>query len=188
MSNYTEQQANETLTNILESQVSEFNSLAESSRNELIDALQPGEKLPDKNVIHDQRRQLAFMESSRERRGEARAAVQSVLDEYIKAEAAAPSTEAVNSITLLRGRRHVTEQEINDLMTIYGGNMQAARAIADIAQEHKIRVTAPNSMRRRADIEALGQSIDRALSEKTVRPGLLSFVKAQLDSIIPPGE
>ena len=65
---------------------------------------------------------------------------QGILEDALKevraAKAEAPSTEAVNSVTMLRGNKHVSEEDIIALADVYGDNYLTHKALHNIALEH----------------------------------------------------
>lgn len=74
----------------------------------------------------------------------AQAVLEDALREVREAKAEAPSTEAVNAITMLRGNKHVSESELNALMEVYGDNYLTHKAICDLAREHNATLFPPH--------------------------------------------
>jgi len=146
-----------------------FRTLSEDEYNEKLLALKPGENAPVKGKLSGARR-----ERMEQKAAECRSKAADILNRELAAVnkkiTAAPSTEAVNTISLLamRDPKTIGPEVINTLLDEYGDNVQSYETIKDIAKQKGI-VTDLDGINhplreQQANIEALNKSLYKNLS------------------------
>ena len=184
----TKHQANQELKKIMRDFLDSYKSIGIQSRDNYIKTLAPGSPLPKEGIIYGEYGKELFSDKCREYRNKAHQIVDFHLNETKRKETEAPSTEAVNSITLLKLRDDVTEKDISDLLDRYGENPQAYRAINSVAREHKILSFGDHPISQsRENLETLSASIDKAISpgNEHISDGFVSIFDMTIDSAFP---
>ena len=146
-----------------------FRDLSNAEYNEKLLSLKPGENAPTKGKLTGTRR-----ERMENKAAECRSKVADILNremtEVNKKLTAAPSTEAVNTITLfnMRDSKSITPEMINTLLDEYGDNVQSYEAIKDIAKQKGFNLDFNGVMHplreQQANIEALNRSLNSSLT------------------------
>lgn len=188
---YSNEVVNKELKSLLSQFKDSYKMASESSRNEYMKTLVPGAEIPKTGVIYGDNRVREFESMCDGYRGKMKSIIADVSSDLKDKETEAPSTEAVNSITLLSMRKNVTEDEIDNLLTRYGDNQQAWRTINSIAKDHNIHVFRDHEnegkLSRVNDLEA---NLDRALSASSAisghaSDGYLSMIAMEIDNVFP---
>lgn len=105
-------------------------------------------------------------------------------DTIKKAISDAPSTEAVNTITLLNMRKNVTEEDITALMERYGKNPQCYYALRDIAQSHEVYWQGNNGIVDQfEELKILEENVQKISANNIVSDGLMSIYKQRVDEV-----
>lgn len=144
-----------------------FKFYSEADYNDKLLALKPGQPAPVKGKLSGVRR-----ERMEEKAAECRSKAADILNRELAAVnkkiTAAPSTEAVNTISLLamRDPKTIGPEVINTLLDEYGDNVQSYETIKDIAKQKGI-VTDLDGINhplreQQANIEALNRSLCKA--------------------------
>lgn len=123
---------------------SAFTQHAESSRQEHIKELPAGAPLPKANTIYGSEHLAAFREEAEELRSQALAAIAEEREKVQKQMADAPSNEAVNAISLMKLRTDLTPDDINTMLSAYGENYSAHKAITSIANSAGVKYDYPS--------------------------------------------
>lgn len=158
-----------------------FNDFCERSREERLKELQPGEYAPEKGKLYG-----SYRDKMENKAAEIRNAANSILEaELEKAKEkvnAAPSTDAVNTISLLKLRdpKALTKNQFTSLLDKYGDNPLCFDTIRDLGKqagivtdyeftEHPARVELEN-------IEVVSKNLNRAFNVYDTEKGYNSEV------------
>lgn len=187
---------NSELKAIVKDYYNTFKFYSENDYNDKLLALKPGEPAPIKGKLSGARRER-MEEKAAECRSKAADIINRELTAVNKKITAAPSTEAVNTITLLnmRDEKTITPELVNTLLDEYGDNVQSYEAIKDIAKRKG--VTVPDGVNhplreQQANIEALNRSLYKSLNlletEKEGRggEGFEAFIEVTIDNTFDP--
>lgn len=191
MNSTTRARANRDLKSVLSSFRSSYKMACESSRVEYIKTLSPGARLPEAGKIYGNDAREEFKSLCRGYQQRVCEISEKYVDELKEEATTAPSTDAVNSITLLSLRNNISENEVRDLLDRYGDNVQAYKAIKSIAVEKGIRVFNDHPIDAEiADVEAMSKVLCREMSNaclanKVFSDGIISALEAQVDRAVP---
>ena len=192
LSKYQNERTNKDLKAIMSQFRDSYRSMSESSRMEYMKTLAPGAQVPKEGVIYGDERRSEFETMCRGYRAKASDVIQGAIGDLKKVMTESPSTDAVNTITLLNLRADVTPEEIQDLIGRYGDNVQAYKAIASVANEKGVRgynLAHPIEIAIR-DAEDLERAIERSVSAFSAASGhtsdaFISMIDSQIDSVFP---
>lgn len=181
------------LKDITSSYAKDYKDICERSREERIKSLEPGATLPKTGVLYGEDARQSFKVKADTHRAKANELINTELAKLNESMTAAPTTEAVNTLQLLKMRSNVTAADINNLMGRYGDNTQVYDTLLDIAAQHGIREYAytRNPIRERAEkLNDLKSSINNNLRlERAERgyatDGFISFLNAAIDDALP---
>lgn len=134
---------NNTLKSLKVKMDSSFTKHAEASRQEHIKELPAGAPLPKANTIYGSEHLAAFREEAEEIRSQAFAAIAEEREKVQKQMADAPSSEAVNAISLMKLRTDLTPDDVSNMLSAYGDNYSAHKAIVSVASEAGVRSDYP---------------------------------------------
>ena len=126
------------IKNIYRSYSETYKAISDSSWRRKIMDLSPGEPTPQKGVLYYADDAENFRFEAVDLRQKGLAEVQTALDRIAEVKAEAPSSEAVNYITMLRDKKNITDHDIDIALKHYGHNYSAHNAIMDIAEDRKI--------------------------------------------------
>lgn len=171
----------------------DFRNICERSKEERIKSLQPGDPLPKSGVLYGDDARERFMARAAEHREKALSIVDSELAKIQDELTKAPSTDAVNTLTLLKMRNKVTSEDLRPIMEKYGDNNQVYDTLRDIAAQHNIRDYAyeSNPLREQAEkLNGLKSSLNNNLridrAEKGyATDGFMSLLDAIIDDALP---
>ena len=116
-----------------------FTRIAEASRKAYMETLPANARIPETNRIYGDAYKNQFSEKAAEIRGNVYSAIQEERERISKAKTEAPSAEAVNSIELMKLTTDITANDIRNMVSRYGDNYGAYRAIASIAADAGIK-------------------------------------------------
>ena len=177
---------NEELKKILREYGNAYKFACDNSRDTLIDTLKPGSRLPEEGKIYGD----AFRDQFKKDAAVHRDRALKIVDGEIKAInaklTAAPSTDAVNSIMMLRMKQHVTRADIDRLMSVYGSNPLAYDTLRDVAYDNGIRDLPENPLTVKAErLTDVRSSIEKTLNIHQAEAGHASdgFL-AMMDAVI----
>lgn len=188
--------ANKGLKVILNDYVSDYNRICEESRRAYVATLAPGAVVPPAGRIYtedDKQRMEALADGYRNK---AATIIDGIMQELKDELTAAPSSDAVNTITLLRMRDEIKPGEVRDLLDKYGDNPQAHKTIISIAMDKGCHLdpftdyTHP-AERMGARVEDLKASIENYIDpDKTSNTlanieGSRAFMDMNIDSALP---
>ena len=156
---------NEELKQILRGYASAYKWACDNSRDTLIDTMKPGTPLPQEGRIYGD----AFRDQFKKDAAGYRDRALKIVDDEIKAInaklTAAPSTDAVNSIMMLRMKQNITRADIDRLVSAYGSNPLAYDTIRSIAFESGIRDLPDNPLTIKAErLADVRSSIEKTMT------------------------
>lgn len=187
----TKNNANYELKVILDKYAQSYANTAEASRNAFMQSAKGGDKIPIPGRIygndykaHFEGQCLGYQEEAAK-----------ILDEVISATRAeateAPSQEAVRVVQMLQLRDELTADEVHNLLSVYGSNAQAYKAIASVAASKGVRVMACPIDEELKGLEALKRDILRTLTLANAEggratDGFIAFFKSvSIDAVLP---
>lgn len=184
---------NKELKAITREYAKDFKNMCERSKEERIKSLQPGDPLPKSGVLYGDDARERFNAKAAEHRAKALSIVDSELGKIQDKMTAAPSTEAVNTLMLLKMRNKVTPDDLGPIMERYGSNNQVYDTLRDIAAQHNIRDYAfdSNPLRVQAEkLDGLKSSLNNNLRIDRAEKGyasdsFMAFLDAVIDDALP---
>lgn len=185
------EKANKELKSLLSQFKDSYRMACESSRNEYIKTLSPGAPLPKEGIIYGQEKKQEFESMCVGYRDKAREIIAKHLVELKEKATAPPSSDAVNSISMLSMRKNVTSDEINDLLSRYGDNPMCWDTIVSIAKENDIHSFGKHPVKSQIeDLEGLSKTIDKTLSVQSANAGhasdaFVSMMALEVDRSFP---
>lgn len=126
------------LSKIYRNYATDYDFISTASFDKYRKDLKPGQIVEEKGRFFFPDDEQRFIELAREHRDKGLEIVNHVRSEIRKAKSEAPSTDAVNYISMLRNQKNITDRDIDAAVERYGNNYTAYRAIRDIAIEWKI--------------------------------------------------
>ena len=179
-----------TLKKILDDFADDYRRTSDASRKEYLQTLGPGAIVPGNGRIYIDKQRSEFMERTSNRAGDAHAAISRRVDEVKRRMTDPPSSEAVNTITLLANRDNLTLQDLEFAAERYGDNYQAFKTLASIGLKNSIRGLGNHPLDE--ELSALS-SMDRTMARMltlaeaeargTSLPAVLSWTKMTIDSL-----
>lgn len=134
----------DSLKMILRITQSRYNELAEQSRLEALSNLAPGAAAPAKGKLHTETAKGLMSSFAKEQREKALELIDREMAKVNKAVAAAPSSEAINTLTALSLAKSKDIRDYNAIYSEYGGNAMVANALTTIARENNVDFYAHN--------------------------------------------
>lgn len=190
MSNRTYKNENTQIKGIISQFKDAYRTSCEASRNAYMKTLAPGSPVPKDGVIYGDDYKEEFWSMCKGFQGRANEIMDGVIDRLKNDTTEAPSSEAVNTISLLKMRNNLSRDEVTDLLDRYGENPQAWRAISSIANDHEVYVGDHPIYEEIKDVVGLKQSIDKFLTplnnnSNLINDGFISILNMQIDSALP---
>lgn len=185
------EKTNKELKSIISQFKDSYRIACDSSRNEYMKTLSAGARVPKEGILYGNERRQEFESMCAGYRDKALALLNKVLSDLHDKMTEAPSTDAVNSITLLGLRKNISQSEIENLLERYGDNPQAWNTIVSIARDHNISSFGDHPIEGQiSDINDLSRSLERVLSTRSAidghaTDGFLSMVEMQIDEVFP---
>lgn len=180
---------NKELKKVLDDFNREYKAKSEESREAYIRHLPAGQAVPPKGRIYGDENKAAFTKLCLEKRAQVRDIIGKEIDSLRSKMAEAPTTEAVNSVQLLKMRDNVSEEEISTLLDKYGDNNQVRSALVDIASAHGYHsFSRSGDEERLKDIEGLQNSLENSLSIKSMEDkgeAYASWLGCAVDNLFP---
>lgn len=187
----TKNNANYELKVILDKYAQDYAHTAEASRNAFMQSAKGGDIIPVPGRIYGNDYRAQFEEQCRGYQAEAA----KILDEVISATRAeateAPSQEAVRVVQMLQLREELTADEVHNLLSVYGSNAQAYKAIASVAASKGVRVMPCSIDEELKGLEALKRDMVRTLTLANAdrghaTDGFIAFFKSvSIDAVLP---
>lgn len=191
LSIYQRQIANRDLKKIIRDYQEGYKSACAASRDAYMKTLAPGEVVPQEGRIYQQKEKDAFESKCNGYKALANSTLDGLVSSLGETVTAAPSTDAVNAITLLSLQKNAGKKDIARLLDTYGKNVQAYKTIVSIAHERGIDEY-PRMHPEEAtldSIESLRETLNSALTLRNAETGhagaFMSMVAAEVDNALP---
>lgn len=129
---------------------------AEASRREYLASAPAGTTIPARKAFYDDKARKAAQAALEKTRAEIQLELTNVTKRISDHRADPPTDEAVRLVSLLRGRKNVDADELMAADRRFGSNYAVRRALAEIAEDHKMHGLIPkpeadeNAQRERA--------------------------------------
>lgn len=136
----TTQQANYQLKNILDKFAKDYQTTAEASRVAFMQSAKGGDMIPAPGHIYGNDYKARFEDRCRGYQTEAETVLTNIIADARAKATEAPSAEAVRVVQMLQLREELTADEVNNLLSAYGSNAQAYKAIASVAASKGVHV------------------------------------------------
>lgn len=151
--------------------VDEYQRSVEASYQKQVAMLRTGEMTPKvKRLVGDDR--TAFEERARYYRTETEKIIKDAEDSIKDVLSEAPSTEAVNYVSMMSMRGDLTQADIDAAIEKYGSNYSAYSAIASIGRKQPIKLhTAPHEVDRARDFIKLAGPICSSMTLEKAENG-----------------
>jgi hypothetical protein len=188
---YQRQIANRDLKKIIRDYQEGYIKACAASRDAYMKTLAPGAAVPQEGRIYRQTEKDEFKSKCNGYKALANAALDGLLNTLGDAVTAAPSTDAVNAITLLSMRANADKKDFERLLTKYGENVQAYKTIVSIAHDRGVDEY-PRMHPEEAtldSIENLRATLNSALTLENAEAGragaFMSMVASEIDEALP---
>ena len=192
MSSRTYKNENTQIKGIISQFKDAYRTSCEASRNAYMKTLPSGAPIPKEGVIYGDDYKEEFRSMCCGYRARADEIIDGVIARLKKVMTEAPSSEAVNVVSLLKMRNNLSIEEVRDLLDRYGDNPQTWKAISSIANDHELYVGNHPIYEEMKDVEGLKRSIDKTLTplnsnytNTNTRDGFLSILNMQIDGALP---
>lgn len=128
---------NTQLKKIVKNYYDDYDATCRISREERLKELRAGDPIPPEGRLYGKYKEQ-FQNRAYDYRNQAMKIIDDELNTINNELAKAPSTEAVNSISLLALRNHSTKKDFDNLLNVYGDNYQAFTTLKDLAIQKDI--------------------------------------------------
>ena len=164
---YRAEKLNKELKQIAEQYRDTYENARRISEENYKKTLAPGQIFHARQGFYDESSKASFANECERFRVKAHSLLDSVTIELIDETTKAPSTEAVNAISLLTSRKDVSADELDLFMTKYGQDCPLAYAsLKEIAENHGYRDFIEHPLKEQAEnVQILANSIDRTFDE-----------------------
>lgn len=186
----TKKEANFRLKNLVDTFGQDFETSAEASRVAFMQSARGGDMIPVPGRFYSEEARDQFQERCLGYAAQAQQIIDTMTTTLRTVLAEAPSEEAVRVIQLLMLRKDLTEEEIYNLLEVYGDNAQAYKAIASVAAEKGLFVTPCPVDQRLKTYADLAASLEKTFTATSAEgghasDGYLSMLKWMIDNVIP---
>ncbi len=188
---YQSKQANKALKAIFNEFMDTYSKICRSSREGYLKTLAPGAEVPKEGMIYGTASRDQFDAEAKKLREKADAIMEEAAAALREKMTAAPSTEAVNTLSALNLRDDTTEDEIDFFLTKYSDNPQVWQTLVSIGRRYGYRDFRNHEVfDQLRKVEDLQRSIDSTLTGANamsgrVSNGFLSFLELQIDDCFP---
>ena len=177
----------DSLKMILRNTWERYNELAEQSRLEALSKLAPGAAAPAEGKLHTEMAKDLMSSFAKEQRKQALELIDREMAKVNKAVAAAPSSEAINTLNALSLAKSKNIRDYNAVYSEYGSNAMVANALTTIARDNNVmfRASTPEYDKLES-LEACRRTFDSALNPVSVvnggmSAGSVAFVEMSID-------
>ena len=187
----TKNNANYELKVILDKYAQDYKNTAEASRNAFMQSAKGGDMIPAPGHIYGNDYKAQFEQRCRGYQAEAEKILDGVIEDTRAKATEAPSDEAVRVVQMLQLREELNADEVYNLLSVYGSNAQAYKAIASVAASKDVYVMPCPIDEELKDLEALKRDTAKTLTLANgenghAEDGFLSFFKsASIDAVLP---
>lgn len=190
---YESKKANKELKQLTDAFKTNYRLAASQSRDNYVLSLPAGSRVPSEMKFYDKASREQFEVKCQELRQKARSIIDAHIEEVKKQSAAAPSEEALRAVQMLSLRSRPTEEEIDNILTVYGrDNPTVWRTVVGIANDHEIRGWAAHPVDHQLEgIEKLAHDMEWNISAAAAErgragDGYMSLLDAQIDQVFDP--
>ena len=138
LTKYQRESANRDLKAILKEYRNGYEIACKTSRAAFMETLNPGTKVPEAGRIYTEASKNAFDGMCAGYREKAKKVFDNLTNSLDTSMLEAPSTDAVNAISLFNMQKNASKGDVDRLLSKYGNNAQAYKTIVSIAHERKI--------------------------------------------------
>ena len=169
-----------------------FKQIKQDHKENYIKSLAPGAMIPNDSVIrldgeYREEAEKLCSDTQREVLEQLTRAKELIADEVT----AAPTTDAVNIVSLLNLRADLNQEELDAMYTKYGDNVQIYKALGDIAHKHNLIVNYENRLEEQNERidnlirNAKSISVYGAESNNQVTDGFCAMRQMEIDATFP---
>ena len=187
----TTQQANYQLKNILDKFAKDYQTTAEASRVAFMQSAKGGDMIPAPGHIYGNDYKARFEERCKGYQAEADGVLSGIIADVRARATEAPREEAVRIVQMLQLREDLTADEVNNLLSVYGDNAQAYKAIASVAASKDVHVPPCPIDEELKALEDLQRDMAKTLTLSSAEGGhvtgnfLSFFASMNIDPILP---
>ena len=181
----------ESINEILSEYAEAYREASELAYNAKLKDLKPGEQVPKKGGLFFD----SYRESLKKKFDESKAKgiemLSDVKRQIREIKTAAPSTDAVNYLALLKEKKHISQEDIDNAIETYGENYIVYKTLIDIANDNKFFgykdcvIDAVDKGLDEAMAAISSMSVYEAENRKLADGSYISFVNMMLNSSIP---
>lgn len=177
----------DSLKMILRNTQSRYNELAEQSRLEALSKLAPGAVAPADGKLHTDLAKGMMSSFAEEQRKQALELIDREMAKVNKAVAAAPSSEAINTLTALSLAKSKDVRDYKAIYSEYGSNARVAKALTTIARDNGVEFYAPTPEYDRLEaLENCRRTFDSVLDPTRIvgngmSAGSVAFIEMSID-------
>ena len=174
----------ETLKEILQKSLEEYNRLADQDRDQILRSLAPGQKAPATGKLYTDGAKKAYKDYTEKAKARAFEVIDTEIAKTNKAIAAAPSTEAINTLTALSIAKSKDPRDYEAVYAEYGRTVQVAKALNALAKENGVRflVDTPE-LDRLESLQSIRSTFNSFLRDTNVPDnGRVSFIGWDIDN------
>ena len=186
LDNYDKRKYNAALKDINKKLFDTFEDMREGSRKEYLLSLKPGQQARESGGFYTDQARAAFQGVCLKAKTEAMEILAKVRedlrDDYLKA----PSAEAVNVVSIINGRKTVSVELLDDLMTKYGTDCPL---VYDALKEKAVDLgyldfKAHPLTDQAESLDNLERSIARGYSQDAIENGIRGAISGAIDNYI----
>lgn len=134
----------------------EYAAEVDASYRRKVQNTEPGQPAPRRGLVGLEVK--AFNQRAAAYRRRAEEIINSTKEQIAADVTAAPSAEAASYISMLAGRKHINDYEIQFAVDMYGKNFSCYSALQEIAARHKIYINNHPTMDALNDVQAFEQN------------------------------
>lgn len=174
----------ESLKEILRNSMDKYNDIADQDRREVLSKLAPGARAPEAGILHTDKAKAAYNGYARMAKAQALELIDSEIAKVGKAVAAAPSTEAINTLTALSIAKSKDPRDYEAVYAEYGSTIQVTRALNALAKENGVQFRADTSEYDRIDSLNDMKNTFNSFFDDTKAPsaGAIAFIEMDIDA------
>lgn len=174
----------ESLKKILENSLTEYNRIADDDRREVLSRLAPGEKAPQAGILHTDKAKATYRGFAQLAKSQSLDLIDREIAKAGKAVAAAPSNEAINTLTALSIAKSKDLRDYEAIYAEYGSTVQVTRALNALAKENGVQFRADTSEYDRLDsLNNIKESLTRFYdSANAPSAGFIAFMEMDIDA------
>lgn len=183
---YKARQLNKELKELAARFENEYAASVKTSENRYKQTLEPGQTFHAKNGFYDDETRHHFEQTCQNYRAKAHEILDGAAAEIMAESVKAPSTEAVNAVAMIAGRKNISADELDILMTEYGQDCPLVyKRLQEIAEDHGYHNFRNHPVGEQAEsVQILADSIDRTFNAINVENRSIVATMAGFDANI----